>query len=244
MVPSIDIKAGRCVGFVRESLATERVYASDPVAVAARWEAEGATWLHVVDIEAALCGTPIDWETLHHVIRAVRIPVQIGGRLRRAEDVRRAFALGARRVVMGAIEDAPSPDAALAEVIAAAREIPGGIVLALDVREARADPQRWSVLEALAREAAAHGVGWIGVADASRDGTLEGPNVEAVERLKSPGRARMMLSGGIGSTDDLLRLRGLESAGLAAVIVGRALYDGHISFRAARASLSGEGGVL
>ncbi len=239
MVPAVDVRGGLCVGFVRGSLATERVYASDPVAVAVRWQAEGAAWLHVVDMDAALCGSAIDWDSLRRVVESVAISVQIGGRLRRTEDARRAFGIGARRVVMGPVADAPGPDVALGEVVAAAREFPESIVLALDVRDAREDQTRWSALEDLAHHAVAHGIRWLVVADASRDGTLEGPNVEAVERLKAPGQLRLMLSGGIGSADDLDGLRGLESDGLAAVIVGRALYDGHLNFRAARARLRG-----
>ena len=237
MIPSIDIRAGRCVGFVRESLATERVYASDPVAVATRWEAEGAGWLHLVDMEAALLGCPFDWATLQNVLRAVRIPVQIGGRMRRAVDARAAFALGAQRVVMAPIDDAPSPHEALSEVADVARDHADGIVLALDARDARDNPRRWPVLRDLALEAAAIGVLWIGVSDGSRDGTLEGPNVEAIEHLKQPGHIRLMLAGGIASTDDLARLRGLEAEGLSVVIVGRALYDGHMTLRAAQVAL-------
>lgn len=237
MIPSIDIRAGRCVGFVRESLATERVYASDPVAVASRWEAEGAGWLHVVDMEAALLGGAFDWATLQNVLRAVRIPVQIGGRMRRAADARAAFAIGAQRVVMAPIDDAPTPRLALSEVADVARDHADGIVLALDARDARENPLRWTLLRDLAIEAASLGVLWIGVADASRDGTLEGPNVEAIEHLKSPGQLRLMLAGGIASTDDLTRLRGLEAEGLAVVIVGRALYDGHLTLRAGHEAL-------
>ncbi len=237
MIPSIDIRAGRCVGFVRESLATERVYASDPVSVAARWEAEGARWLHVVDMEAALLGGAFDWPTLQNVMHAVRIPVQIGGRMRRAADARAAFAIGAQRVVMAPIDDAPTPRAALSEVADVARDHAAGIVLALDARDARENPLRWELLRALALEAAALGILWIGVADASRDGTLEGPNVEAIEHLKQPGQLQLMLAGGIASTHDLARLRGLETEGLRVVIVGRALYDGHLTRRAAQAAL-------
>lgn len=237
MIPSIDIRAGRCVGFVRESLATERVYASDPVAVATRWEAEGAGWLHVVDMEAALLGGAFDWATLQNVLRAVRIPVQIGGRMQRASDARAAFAIGAQRVVMAPIDDAPTPREALSEVADVARDHAAGIVLALDARDARDNPMRWALLHALAMEAAGLGVLWIGVADGSRDGTLEGPNVEAIERLKAPGHLRLMLAGGIASTEDLARLRGLETEGLSVVIVGRALYDGHLTLRGAQVAL-------
>lgn len=237
MIPSIDVRQGRCVGFVRESLSTERVYASDPVAVAERWQAEGATWLHVVDMEYALGGAAMDWPTLTRVIRSVRVPVQIGGRLRRAADAIRAVEQGAQRVVMGPIDDAPSAAAALSEVVVAVQVVGDRVVLALDVRNARGNPAHWRVLEALAREAAMRGIRWLGVADASRDGTLEGPNIESIERLQAPGTLHLMISGGIGSTEDLLRLRPLQSAGLSYVIVGRALYDGLISFRAAQTRL-------
>jgi phosphoribosylformimino-5-aminoimidazole carboxamide ribotide isomerase len=237
MIPSIDVRAGRCVGFVRESLSTERVYASDPVAVAERWQAEGASWLHVVDVEYTLGAGTIDWATLRSIVRAVKIPLQVGGRLRRAADAIRAVEMGARRVVMGPIEDAPTPAEALSEVVVAARVVGDRVVLALDVRRAREHPAHWLLLESLAREAAARGIRWLGVADASRDGTLEGPNVESVYRLQAPGTLHLMLSGGVSSTDDLLRLRALGSTGLAYVIVGRALYDGLISFRAAQSRL-------
>jgi phosphoribosylformimino-5-aminoimidazole carboxamide ribotide isomerase len=194
---------------------------SDPVALARRWAAEGATWLHVVDLDGALDGTPRHLDLVGRICRAVAAAVQLGGGLRTMADLHAAFAAGAARAVLGTAALAPDL------LAAAVAEFGDRIAVALDARDGRIAVAGWQrtsavpVLDA-ARHLGAARVARVIYTDISRDGMLAGPNVDGLRRLVSAAAMPVIASGGIAAIADL---RAAQAAGAEGAIVGRALYD-------------------
>ncbi|MHB1534105.1 MAG: 1-(5-phosphoribosyl)-5-[(5-phosphoribosylamino)methylideneamino]imidazole-4-carboxamide isomerase [Acidimicrobiales bacterium] len=222
--PAIDLRGGRCVRLVEGDFAKETVYGDDPVAVARRFAAEGAAWIHVVDLDAARTGEPVNRDLVTAIAEAVRVPVQSGGGIRCVTDAEALLDGGIARVVLGtaAVED-PSLVAALAS------RWPGRVAVGVDHRGGEVRLRGWvhgagrRVLEVV-NEAVAAGAAAAIVTDISRDGRLVGPDVEGLARLvEATGGAPLVASGGVASLDDLRRLAG---AGVVGVIVGKALYEG------------------
>jgi phosphoribosylformimino-5-aminoimidazole carboxamide ribotide isomerase len=222
--PAIDLLAGRAVRLRQGDPARAAQVGADPVAVARRWEAQGAMWLHVVDLDGAMEGRPMHLELVTRICRAVHIPVQMGGGLRVMDDLQASFDAGVARAVLGT--------AALAgDVLPAAIDAFGSrIAVALDARDGMIAVEGWRrtsavpVLDA-ARRFAAAGVTLFVHTDVARDGMLTGPNLESLRRLVQAVPARVIASGGITSIDDV---RGAREAGAAGAIVGRALYEGRL----------------
>lgn len=242
MIPAIDLRGGRVVRLVQGRAEAERVYAPDPVAVARGFVAAGARELHLVDLDGAFAGAPVHLETLAAVARAVPVPVEYGGGLRRPEDAAEALRRGAARVVLGTA--ALRQPAWVEELV---RRGPERVAVALDLRGGRLAVAGWleevddPLGEVLGR-LAAWGVQRVEVTDTSRDGTLTGPSYQGLEEVLTAGLPAV-LAGGVGSLDDLERLRPYEGRGLVGVIVGRALYDGRIELGQAVARLQEEGGA-
>jgi len=241
VIPAIDIRCGQCVRLVQGDYARERVYWPDPVAVARRFQEEGAPRLHVVDLDGAREGRPVNVEAVAAIIAAVEVPVQVGGGLRDMEAMARYLGLGADRCVLGtvALED----EALLCRAL---RAFPGRIAVALDVREGRPLARGWLAghdlppAQALARFLSL-GVRHIIYTDVSVDGTLSRPRLEEVRQALAAVRAQgegvtFIYSGGIASIDDLLALARL---GVDGAIVGRALYEGAIHLPTALQALAG-----
>ncbi len=230
VIPAIDIRGGRCVRLLQGDFSQERVYAHDPVSVALRFQEEGAPRLHVVDLDGARLGRPVNVDAVRAVLEAVRVPVQVGGGLRDMESIAYYLGLGADRCVLGtaALED----EALLQRALQA---FPGRIAVALDVREGRPLARGWlaehgvPASQALARFLSL-GVRHIIYTDVSVDGTLSHPRLEEVRQALAAVRAQgegvtFIYSGGVASMDDLLALARL---GVDGAIVGRALYEGAI----------------
>jgi phosphoribosylformimino-5-aminoimidazole carboxamide ribotide isomerase len=224
VVPAIDIRGGQVVRLKQGQLQQEKVYGHDPVAVARRWESEGAARLHVVDLDAAVSGHP-QFDAIAEVIQAVRIPVEVGGGLRVLETAMRYRDRGADRVIFGT--------AAVADpgvVQEAARRWPESVAVALDARNGKVAVAGWKEITRVdAVELAARVKGW-GVArlqytDVMRDGTLMGPNVAGIEALAREVRMPITAAGGISILEDLTRLAALEPLGVDEVVVGKALYE-------------------
>jgi phosphoribosylformimino-5-aminoimidazole carboxamide ribotide isomerase len=235
VLPAIDLRGGRVVRLVEGDFARETDYGGDAVAVAGGFAAAGARMLHVVDLDGAREGRPLQLATVEAVAAAAEVGIEVAGGLRTVEDVAAAFAAGADRVVVGtrALEE-PVFARALVDTYAAE-----AIVAALDVRGGMAVGQGWregapgvAVEEALNRLADA-GVETFEVTAVERDGRLEGPDLALLGRLVALDRGAIIASGGIRSLDDL---RASRDAGCAGAIVGRALYEGHLDLAEAVAA--------
>jgi len=206
----------------------ERVYGADPVAAALRWEAAGALWIHVVDLDGAFAGRPVNDDVIRRLIAALRVPVEVGGGIRDLDVIGRFVDAGAARVILGTVA-AGSPE--LLE--AACTRFGDRIAVGIDAREGAVVTEGWvtataePVLAAAARVARA-GARRIIYTDTSRDGMLMGPNLAAIEEVLRVVDVPVIASGGVSSVEDVRRLRALEPAGLEGVIVGRALYEGRV----------------
>jgi 1-(5-phosphoribosyl)-5-[(5-phosphoribosylamino)methylideneamino] imidazole-4-carboxamide isomerase/N-(5'phosphoribosyl)anthranilate isomerase len=222
LLPAIDIRDGRCVRLVQGDYAKETVYDEEPVSVAKRYEAEGAEWLHVVDLDAALEGVPRNRSIVEEVIRSVGIPVQTSGGIRSADAIAWARAAGAARVVLGT--QALLDPAFVEQAVADARDM---IAVGLDVRGTRLQARGWTedagdLNETLARLDAA-GVARYVVTDVAKDGMLQGPNLDLLKTVMGKTRGAVVASGGVSSLNDL---RDLAGVGVEACIIGKALYAG------------------
>jgi len=224
IIPAIDIRGGCVVRLKRGVLQEETVYGHDPVAVARAWEAEGATRIHVVDLDAAIEGKPQP-EVVGAIIDAVKIPVEVGGGLRILETAMRYKERGADRVIFGTAAVA-SPGV----VQEAVRQWPEAVAVALDARNGRVTVAGWqestttTALD-LAARVKSWGVRRVQYTDVVRDGTLTGPNIEATAELARAIGLRITAGGGVSSLDDLRRLAVLEPLGIDEVVVGKALYE-------------------
>lgn len=206
----------------------ELVYGDDPVAVAVGWEARGARWLHVVDLDGAFQGRPVNKEVIARMVASVRIPVQVGGGVRSLASVEELLGLGAARVVLGTVA-VSAPDL-LQEACARFGE---RVAVAIDARGATVVAEGWvrstgTHAVTAAVEAVRAGARRIIYTDTARDGMMAGPDLASLRDLLEALEVPVIASGGIAALDDVRRLRALEEEGLEGVIVGRALYEGRV----------------
>lgn len=236
IIPAIDLRGGRVVRLVQGDPARETQYGQDPAAVAREWEQRGAPRLHLVDLDGALGGTPANQEALRHVLRSVRIPVQVGGGLRTLEAVRAILDLGAAVAVLGT---AAIRDPAFLEAACAA--FPGRLALGLDARAGILAVSGWTEATTVPATSMARRVSHLPLAaiiytDIGRDGMLEGPDLEGLRGVAAATRLPVIASGGVSSTGDIQTLRALERVGVVGAIIGKALYDGRLTLEAALAA--------
>jgi phosphoribosylformimino-5-aminoimidazole carboxamide ribotide isomerase len=235
IVPAVDLKEGRCVRLAQGRADAETVFSDDPVAMARRWEGSGARRLHVVDLDGAFEGRPAQTELVRAMIRAVAIPVQVGGGLRELAHVEAALAAGARWAIVGT--RAALDPVFLGEVCT---RFGDQVMIGIDASDGRVAVDGWTrVLEldamALARDAATAGAVGIIYTDIARDGTQSGPNLWSTGAVAQAAGIPVFASGGVGSLDDIRQLATV--AGLAGVIVGRALYSGAVDLATAVANV-------
>ncbi|MYB04347.1 MAG: 1-(5-phosphoribosyl)-5-[(5-phosphoribosylamino)methylideneamino]imidazole-4-carboxamide isomerase [Acidimicrobiaceae bacterium] len=239
---AVDIRDGRCVRLRQGDYGAETVYDTDPVARAVELASQGAGWIHVVDLDGARSGHPDNAAVVTAIAGAVDVPVQAGGGVRTAATAEAWFAAGVERVVLGT---AALRDPELVRGLARSHRIAVG----LDARAGDVATDGWlqgsgqSVLD-VARSFAADGVDAFVVTDISRDGTLEGPDVDGLTSVLDAVSVDVIASGGVGQIGDLTALAGLEGrAGrrLSGVIVGTALYEGRFTVVEAVAALAGSG---
>jgi phosphoribosylformimino-5-aminoimidazole carboxamide ribotide isomerase len=230
VIPAIDLRGGRCVRLRQGDFDQETVFGDDPAAMAARWESEGAGRIHLVDLDGAKAGRPVNVEAVRQIIARVGVPCQLGGGIRDEAIIAAWLEAGIERVVVGtqALRD-PEWFGRMAQAY------PSRLLLGLDARDGRVATEGWletSGIDAqsLAREFDSLPIAGIIYTDIARDGMLEGPNLEATAALAQVVRVPVIASGGVGSLDDLFRLADLPIAGC---IVGRALYDGRFTLRSA-----------
>jgi phosphoribosylformimino-5-aminoimidazole carboxamide ribotide isomerase len=233
VIPAIDLLQGRCVRLYQGDYNQAQTFDENPVAVARQWADQGATRLHVVDLDGAKAGHPVNLQAIEAIVRAVDVPVQVGGGLRDRQSAADLLALGVQRVILGTVA-VEQPDL----VRTLCQEFPGQIVVGIDARNGKVATRGWletsEVLATeLAQQVAAAGAAAIIYTDIHRDGTLQGPNLDALRELASSIEAPVIASGGISSVTDLLSLLSLEPLGVQGVIVGKALYTGNVVLKEA-----------
>jgi len=239
LYPAIDLKGGQCVRLLRGEMSQATVFSDDPAGQARRFVAAGCRFLHVVDLDGAFAGKPMNRAAVEAIVAVAGVPVQLGGGIRDRATVEAWLERGVRRVILGT---AALTDPAM--VKAACRAHPGGIVIGIDARGGRVAVEGWakeSERQALdlALEFEDAGAAAIVYTDIERDGALAGVNVEATAALAQRLTTEVIASGGVASLEDLRALKAHERDGIAGVICGRALYDGRLDLAAALAVVAG-----
>ncbi|MEW9702250.1 1-(5-phosphoribosyl)-5-[(5-phosphoribosylamino)methylideneamino]imidazole-4-carboxamide isomerase [Paenibacillus sp. SI8] len=231
--PAIDIRDGKCVRLVQGDYNQETVYNTNPLEVAQAWEAQGASWIHLVDLDGAKAGHPVNDKLIGQIAQSVKVPVQIGGGLRTEQDVDHMLSLGVSRVIIGtaAIENREFVYSLLAKH-------GEKIAIGIDARDGYVATRGWLETsqvkaEDLAVELAERGAKTFIFTDISRDGMMEGPNTQAIAQLAKISGQTVIASGGVSQMDDLVRLAEHAEGGVGGAIVGKALYTGSIDLREA-----------
>ena len=231
VIPAIDLRDGRCVRLVQGERGTETIYSDEPVEMATRWETLGAPRLHVVDLDGAFTGSPQNLDVIKEVVKAVKIPVQLGGGIRTMEMVQKVLELGVDRVILGT--------AAIftPELVSQCNEEFGErIIVGIDGRDGLVAIEGWEstvemTVELLAERIAKVGIKRVIFTDTRRDGTLRGPNLEATKKLAQSSGLKVIASGGVSTLADLRAVKLLKPYGVEGVIMGKALYSGAISLK-------------
>jgi len=237
LFPAIDLKDGLCVRLRQGDMARATVFNRDPAAQAHAFEAQGFAYLHLVDLDGAFAGHPMNVGAVERILEAVSVPVQLGGGIRDAATIEAWLDKGVNRVIIGtaAVRDPPF-------VKEAARRHPGRVAVGLDARDGRAAVEGWAATSdltalELARRFEDAGVAAIIYTDVSRDGMLTGLNLDATIGLAEAVSIPVIASGGLASLDDVKALLAPRAQRLEGAIAGRALYDGRLDAAAALALL-------
>ena len=225
ILPAIDIKGGQCVRLYQGDYAQVTTYDADPVQVAQRWQSAGASWLHVVDLDGAAAGHPVNVEVIRRIRAGTSLRIELGGGMRLLAHIQQMLDLGIDRVILGTV--ALTDRALLAETLARWGE---RMAVGLDARNGRVAIAGWretSQVQAasLAVELSASGVQRFIYTDIARDGALKGPNLEGLRQIQQVITCPLIASGGVASLDDL---RSLAALGIEGTIVGKALYTGDV----------------
>ncbi len=237
IIPAIDLLEGTCVRLNQGDYNKVTCFNKDPVAQALSWQEQGATRLHLVDLDGAKSGEPVNDLSIKKIISALDIPIQLGGGIRSIERAQELIDYGLERVILGTIA---IENPALVKVLA--ERHPERIIIGIDAKEGKVATRGWlaqSNIEAseLARSFCDIPLASIIFTDIATDGTLAGPNIKAMREIASASNFPIIASGGVGSMSDLLSLLTLEPYGVEGVIVGRALYDGAFDLKEANQAL-------
>ena len=241
IIPAIDIKDGHCVRLKQGDMQTVTVFSEDPAAMAQHWLEQGATRLHLVDLNGAVAGKPRNELAIREVVSVIgeEIPVQLGGGIRDLDTIERYLDDGITYVIIGTA--AVKNPGFLHDACSA---FPGHIIVGLDAREGKVATDGWSKLTGhevvdLAKKFQDYGVEGVIYTDIGRDGMLTGVNVEATVKLARELKIPVIASGGIASIDDIKELLPYENDGIIGAIAGRALYEGKLDFKAALKACKG-----
>lgn len=227
--PAIDIRGGKCVRLLQGDYNQETVYGDSPVEMAKQWEEQGASWIHLVDLDGAKQGAPANHEIILEIARTVNVPVQVGGGIRNMEHVQMYLDGGVARVILGtsAIQDRPFVEEALSQY--------GGakVAIGIDARNGYVATHGWLETsevkaEQLAEELAKKGAETFIYTDIARDGTLQGPNIAEIVGLARNAEVNVIASGGVSEMNDLRNLAQYAAEGVCGAIVGKALYTERI----------------
>jgi len=238
LIPAIDLKGGHCVRLKQGRMEDATDYGDDPVAMARRWQAQGARRLHVVDLDGAFAGKPENRTVVQGICAALDIPVQLGGGLRDLATIGQTLELGVQRVILGSA--AVSNPGLVTE---ACRAFPEQICVGIDAKGGMVAVHGWDDVTDvaavdLARRFEDAGVAAIVYTDIARDGMLSGPNIEETLRLARAVSIPIIASGGVARLDDVLRLAAHLDEGICGAITGRAIYEGTLDFAAALTELA------
>ena len=233
VIPAVDIKDGKCVRLRQGRADDVTVYADDPAEMARHWVDQGASLLHVVDLDGAFGGTPVHVDTIADIASRIKIPVQVGGGIRNNEDIQRYLDAGVYRVVLGT-RACQSPD----QMAGLATEFGARLAVSIDARDGLVQVKGWvettnQTATALAAEMERAGITTLIYTDTSRDGMMQGPNLDAIGALCDAASCDVIASGGVTELGDIHALRRLSKRNLAGVIVGKALYEGSVDLRSA-----------
>ncbi len=230
ILPAIDIIKGKCVRLYQGDYSQKTVFSDNPVDVALRWQSLGATRLHIVDLDGAAMGEMHNIDVVQKIIKAIKIPVELGGGIRTLESIERILGTGVQRVILGtvAVEDQNI-------VAEACHRFGESIVVGVDVRDGRVATRGWVKAETLTAIDFVHQMMTMNVTrfiytDIIRDGTLAGPNYNGIEHLVTATACKLIVAGGIASINHLQKLKSLPIEG---AIIGRALYTGDIDLKIA-----------
>ena len=228
VIPAIDLKEGKCVRLEQGLMDRDTVFNDDPAAQALEWQAQGAELLHIVDLDGAFAGEPKNRSAIEAIIKAIAIPAQLGGGIRDIPTIEAYLGLGLARVIIGTAAQR-NPEL----VREACAKFPGRIVVGIDARDGMVAVQGWAEVTGitaveLAKKFEGFGVSAIIYTDISRDGMLQGPNIEATRTLAESVAIPVIASGGVSSLKDIKNLMGIEASGVSGVITGKAIYTGAI----------------
>ena len=228
VIPAIDLKGGSCVRLEQGLMEKDTVFNDNPAAQGAEWQRQGGEILHIVDLDGAFAGEPKNRGAIEAIVKAVTIPTQLGGGIRDIATVEAYLSLGIGRVIIGTAAQR-NPDF----VKEACALFPGRIVVGIDAKDGMVAVQGWAEVTGvtateLARKFEGYGVSAIIYTDISRDGMMQGPNIQATKALAESISIPVIASGGLSSLKDIENLMAIESSGVTGVITGKAIYSGAI----------------
>ncbi len=236
IIPAIDIKDGKCVRLRQGVMNDDTVYSEDPLAMAARWVEQGARRLHLVDLNGATVGKPVNSGVIHDIAQAFpHVPIQVGGGIRSEETIASYLEAGVRYVIIGT-KAVTAPHFVQDMCL----EFPSHVMVGLDVRDGKVAIEGWSKLSRhdavdLARQFQEDGVEAIVFTDIRRDGMMSGLNLDATVEFARQLTIPVIASGGVSNLDDIRALCAVEGEGIAGAVTGRAIYEGSLDLRAAQA---------
>tara|TARA_B100000963_G_scaffold186091_2_gene161793 strand:- start:206 stop:973 length:768 start_codon:yes stop_codon:yes gene_type:complete len=240
LIPAIDLIEGKCVRLIKGDFNRSKEFNNQPNVQAKQWESEGATSIHIVDLDAARTGTTSNDDSIKSIVNAINIPIQIGGGIRSLERIEKLFSYGIDKVIIGtsAIENKNL-------VKELTIKFPKRIIIGVDANKGKVSTRGWlrqSDIKAteLIREYSKFEISNFIITDISTDGTLEGPNENFVQEILNTTDIPVIASGGIGSLSDLISLTKFENQGLCGVIVGKALYENKFTIKEAQTILSSD----
>ncbi len=234
IIPAIDIKEGAVVRLFQGKFSDQKVYSKDPAKTAKHWVAQGAQFLHIVDLDGASSGTPVNIGIAKEIAKNVSIPVEFGGGVRNTETIRDLLDSGVSRVVLGT--RAACDSNFLKNSFA---EFKNKVIVSIDAKDGKVSTQGWqedsNALDALDFALALKEIGFqeFIYTDISKDGTLQGPSIKQVKALAKQTGLKIIASGGVSSLDDIRKLKTLEKEGVSGVIIGKALYEGKFTLKEA-----------
>ena len=234
IIPAVDIKEGRCVRLVQGKVDQETVYSNDPLSMANHWDEEGAQTIHVVDLDGAFQGSPINAEIVKNIIYSSSVDIQVGGGIRTLETIETYVKAGAYRIILGTVAQ-QEPEF----VEEACKRFPDKIIVGIDARDGLVAVKGWVEVSEqkatdLAQKLKGYGIAGFIFTDISRDGMLQGPNLESIKEFAESVQLPVIASGGVSRLEDIKNLAKLESYGVEGVIIGKALYDKTLTFKEAR----------
>jgi len=235
LYPTIDLKEGRCVRLLRGEMSAATVFNEDPAAQAKSFADAGCRWLHLVDLDGAFAGKPVNAASVEAILKEVRVPAQLGGGIRNLPTIEAWLGKGIARSILGTAA-LTNPDL----VREGCRKFPGKVAVGIDARGGKVAVEGWAKTSEmtaldLARRVEDAGAAAIIFTDIDRDGALAGVNVAATAALAQALKTPVIASGGVAALDDIAALKAHESEGVAGAILGRALYDGRVDLKAALA---------